>query len=84
MDLGVRQPEVIIDGRMNVVESDPSSLVRGGVAGRSAVRTPAAIGNSAQLLHIHVHQLAWSGAFVAAGGGLQHADDGSGEWVALD
>src|SRR5690625_3066564 len=73
VDLAVGQAGVVIDHGVDVVIADAPGLVLLHVA--AAVGAPAAaVGDLAQLLHIHVDQLPGPGPFVAHGGGLGGAD----------
>jgi len=71
---------VVIDQRVDVVEPDLVSSVA--VTGGAAVGTPAAtVGDTPDLLDVHVHQLAGPVAFVAHRGGLAGPDDRAGDRV---
>lgn len=70
---------------MDVVIADPSPLLRPGGAHLTAVGLPTAtIGDAADLLDIHVNQLAGSFALVADSCGLAGPDHLAGDGVALD
>jgi len=82
--LGVRQPRVVVHDRVHVVVADDDLLARPRRAHRPAVRFPAAtVGDAAELLHVHVHQLAGAFPFVADRGGLGRADPLPGHRVQL-
>src|SRR5690625_3654297 len=73
VDLAVGQAGVVIDHGVDVVIAD--ALLAVAVARGAAVGAPpAAVGDLAQLLHIHVDQLLGPASFVAHGGGLGGAD----------
>src|SRR5690606_38220788 len=72
------------DHGVDVVIADTPGLVLGLVARGASVGAPtAAVGNLAQLLHIHVDQLPGPGPLVAHGGGLGGADLLTGHRVQL-
>src|SRR5947199_3486348 len=69
-DLGVSEAAEVVDGGVEVGVADTAAASAHAVAGLTADHSmPAAIGNTAQLLHVHVDQLAGAGALVAADGG---------------
>jgi hypothetical protein len=83
-DFGVGQAGVVVDQGVDVVEPDPGPFLCPGLAVFAAVRLPsAAVVDPADLLHVHVHQLAGPAAFVADRGGLGGADHLAGQWVAV-
>ena len=70
-DLGVREPGVVIDHGVDVVEPDPGSLLRRGRAHLASVGPPATpVGDPPDLLDVHVDQLTGPSTFVAHRGGL--------------
>ena len=83
-DLGVGQPGVVVDQRVDVVEADPGSRSgRRSAPCCAAVGPPAAaVGDPAELLDVHVDQLAGPVAFVADRGGLRGPDHLTGDRVA--
>src|SRR5699024_1710506 len=83
-DLAVGQTAVVIDHRVDVVVADPFSLVLVRTGGLPAMRAPAApVGDLADLLDVHVHQLAGSVALVTHRRGLARADHLAGDRVQL-
>ena len=83
-DLGVREPAVVIDDGVDVVEPDPGLLLRRGRAHLAAMGSPAAaVGDPPDLLDVHVDQLAGPVAFVADRGGLRGSDHLAGHRVTL-
>src|SRR5699024_7641523 len=84
VDLAVGQAGVVIDHGVDVVIADAPGLVLGLVGRGASVGAPAAaVGDLAQLLHIHVDQLPGPGPLVAHGGGLGGADLLTGHRVQL-
>ena len=84
VDFGIGQPGVVIDHRVDVVEPDSGLLMRGRVAGCSAVGAPAAaVGDAAEFLHVDMHQLTRPGMFIPDGGLFGGADDLPGQRVAV-
>src|SRR5690606_18899368 len=74
-DLAVGQPGVVIDQGVDVIEPDLGGAVVSGFPSGAAVRAPATpVGDPADLLDVHVHQLAGTVAFIAHRGGLAGAD----------
>src|SRR5690606_30047353 len=66
VDLAVGQAGVVIDHGVDVVIADTPGLVLGRVGRGAAVGAPpAAVGDLAQLLHIHVDQLPGPGPLIA-------------------
>jgi hypothetical protein len=83
-DLGVREPAVVIDDGVDVVEPIVACRSRAGRTALAAVCSPAAtVGDPADLLDVHVDQLAWPFTLVAHRRRLRGADQASGERVAL-
>src|SRR5690606_5407738 len=82
VDLAVGPAGVVIDHGVDVVIANAPAAVA--VARGAAVGAPAAaVGDLAQLLHIHVDQLPGPGPLVAHGGGLGGADLLTGHRVQL-
>ncbi len=71
-DLGVGEPRVVVDQGVDVVVADLGLPLFSAVGGWSAMRAPAAaVGDLADLLDVHVHQLPGPVPLVAAGGLLE-------------
>jgi hypothetical protein len=67
---------------VHVVVAQLDRAVLGGLPGSAAQRPPAtAIGDTTELLDVHVHQLAGPGPLVARGGLLRRPDDRTGHRV---
>jgi len=83
--LGVGEAGVIVDDRMDVVEPD-ARLVDSGLMVRNELASSApaaAIGNPAELLHVHVDQLARPVVFVADRRPSRRRDHRPGERIAI-
>ncbi len=63
-DLGVGQPGVIVEGGVDEGVAVPVTVLA--ALGPAQHPVPAAVGDSGELLHVHVHQLPGCAAFVAA------------------
>src|SRR5829696_7162208 len=84
MDFRVRQPRVVIDHGVDVVEPDPRILPRGGVTGCASVCSPpAAVGDTSEFLDVHMHQFPGASTFVTDRGLLGCADRLTRQRVAL-
>ena len=71
-DLRVCVAAVVVDHRVDVVEPDPPFAVPGSRAGCATVSSPpATVGDPADLLDVHVDQLAGPVAFVTDRGRLR-------------
>lgn len=83
-DLAVRQSGMIVDEGVDVVVADLGVAVALDRPAGAAVGPPAAtVGDPAELLHVHVHQLARVLAFVTHRGLLRGTDHLTGDRVAL-
>ena len=83
-DLGVREPAVVIDDGVDVVVADLGLLLDDVLADLSAVGPPAAtVGDPADLLDVHVDQLAGTVTLVTHRGRLRGSDHLAGQRVAL-
>jgi hypothetical protein len=83
-DLGVGQPGVVIDEGVDVVVADAGSFLGTAAANGASVGAPAAtVGEAADLLDVHVDQLAGVVLLVTDRGGLGGADHLPGHRVAL-
>lgn len=81
-DLGVHQPGAVVDERVHIVVA--AACLADTVACFAPVNTPpATVGNPAELLDVHLDQLAPTLALVADCGLVRDANDVSGHRVAL-
>lgn len=82
MNLGLRQTGMVIDHRVDVVETDCGGTLFAGRASGSPVRSPTTtVGYAPEFLDIHVHKFARSLAFVADSRGFGGSDSRAGERI---